>query len=127
MKALYEKLYKAFEDADIKKFTVYLDEDTIKDVNSLNSMEEKQEKYPGYDVIKPRKYEYPIRKVDFKVLSHFVGMKGKHYDEQKIKLLLVGRAVNGWGAVGADNSKEFAENIENLFENNHFVNGKPVV
>lgn len=63
-------------------------------------------------------YRLNKKKVEFNQLSHFVGMKGKYYDSQSIKLLVVGRAVNGWGALenlscAADFSAEATEQFEN--------------
>lgn len=39
---------------------------------------------------------------------HFTAMKGKYYDKQTIKLLLVGIATNGWGPLNTQNSEAFA-------------------
>ena len=61
------------------------------------------------------------KNVYFNELSHFVGMKGSKYDKQTIKLLIVGRAVNGWGALEsllcAD---DFSEAAVEKFEKNIF-------
>lgn len=40
-------------------------------------------------------------------LAPFVVAKGKNYSAQKIRLMIVGRAVNGWTSFNADNAQEF--------------------
>lgn len=66
-------------------------------------------------------YRLNKQKVYFNELSHFVGMKGNKYDVQAVKLLIVGRAVNGWGTFGnllcAD---DFSEEAVEKFEKNIF-------
>lgn len=65
---------------------------------------------------------YRLRKtnVPFEHLSHFVGMKGKNYDNQSMRLLIVGRAVNGWGSLDVASGDTFAENACDRIENEHF-------
>ena len=66
-------------------------------------------------------YRFNKQKVYFDQLSHFVGMKGKQYDKQKIKLLIVGRAVNGWEALKElSSAKGFSEEAAEKFNNNTF-------
>ena len=44
-------------------------------------------------------------------LSHFVGMKGKYYDAQKTRLLIVGRAVNGWWSLDTSSADSFVSGV----------------
>lgn len=53
-------------------------------------------------------YEACKRLDSFKSDAHFVGMKGKLYDENDIRLLLVGRCVNGWESLPASSKENFA-------------------
>jgi hypothetical protein len=67
----------------------------------------------------PQGYRLNKTKVYFNQLSHFVGMKGKKYDQQTIKLLIVGRAVNGWGQLNTASAEDFAmEAIEKMQKDN---------
>lgn len=66
-------------------------------------------------------YRLNKQKVYFDELSHFVGMKGKKYNEQTTKLLIVGRAVNGWGALESLLcAADFSEEAAYKFEKNSF-------
>lgn len=58
--------------------------------------------------------------VDLHGLSHFVSMKGKLYDEQKCRLFIIGRAVNGWGSFAFDDSEEFGSKAEREFAKEGF-------
>ena len=73
----------------------------------------------GYRLNKNRCY--------FNELSHFVGMKGSKFDEQGVRLLIVGRAVNGWGTIAAASAECFAQQavsqMEDHFKWVHFDNG----
>ena len=65
-------------------------------------------------------YRLNKQKVYFHQLSHFAGMKGGYYDEQKVKLLIVGRAVNGWGNFSANTTQEFASQAISAMETKCF-------
>ena len=56
----------------------------------------------------PQGYRLNKNTVYFDQLSHFVGMKGKKYNQQQIRLLIVGRAVNGWGQLDVSTADAFA-------------------
>lgn len=47
--------------------------------------------------------------------AHFVAMKGKYYDTNTKRLLLVGRATNGWDSLEAEDAEGFGEQAERLF------------
>ncbi|MBE6606449.1 MAG: hypothetical protein E7635_05385 [Ruminococcaceae bacterium] len=69
----------------------------------------------------PQGYTLNKEKIQFEQLSHFIGMKGKKYDTQQIRLLFVGRAVNGWEALkNLSCADEFAVEATKKFENNFF-------
>lgn len=49
-------------------------------------------------------------------VSDFVAMKGKHYDAQEIRLMIVGRATNGWDIkLNKDSKESFASDAANYF------------
>lgn len=52
--------------------------------------------------------------------SHFAAMKGVKYDNQNIRLLVVGRAVNGWGQFSVNDRTSFGSDAENKFNNQNF-------
>lgn len=54
--------------------------------------------------------------VYLKDLSHFVGRKGENYDSSAVKLLLVGRAVNGWTRFSVDSAEDFAKDAVMQFK-----------
>lgn len=58
--------------------------------------------------------------VHFNQLSHFVGMKGKRYDEQEVRLLVVGRAVNGWGQLDSTSAESFSADAMEKVINDKF-------
>lgn len=60
------------------------------------------------------------KRVSFKELSHFVGMKGKDYDKQQTRILIVGRAVNGWGSIKGDNAEEFSQKAIEMMQSECF-------
>lgn len=63
------------------------------------------------------KYKFDKHEYSFNELSHFVSMKGKNYDQQKVKLFIVGRAVNGWGKYeNASNEFDFATAAKRDFD-----------
>ena len=54
-------------------------------------------------------------------LSFFSIMEGKNYKmNENIRLLLIGRAVNGWGVISADNGRVFAETALEQYKCRHF-------
>ena len=76
-----------------------------------------EKKYKVTKVVKPYEYE----EVSFEKLAHFVPMKGVKYDSSEIKLMLVGRAVNGWFDADVKTKIEYGNYIERLLIND---NGK---
>ena len=68
----------------------------------------------------PNGYRLNNQRTYFGELSHFVGMKGKKYDEQDVRLLIVGRAVNGWGQFNISSADSFSEEAFKKFENDRF-------
>ena len=52
---------------------------------------------------------------DFCHAAHFVAMKGRFYDTNTKRLLLVGRATNGWDSLEAKDEDSFGEQAEHLF------------
>ena len=45
-------------------------------------------------------YRFGKQNYSFQQLSHFVSMKGNKYDQNKVKLMIIGRAPNGWDHYG---------------------------
>ncbi|MCM1245839.1 MAG: hypothetical protein NC293_09390 [Roseburia sp.] len=66
-------------------------------------------------------YRLNGKTVFLKDLSHFVGCKGEKYDSSAVKLLLVGRAVNGWSQFSIDSAEEFAKDAVMQFEDEPLV------
>lgn len=60
------------------------------------------------------------KEVDFSKLSHFVAMKGKYFDDESCRLMIIGRAVNGWGSIAAENNIDFGEKANNTFNSKGF-------
>ena len=60
---------------------------------------------------------FKVKKEDrhFSELSHFVGMRGSKYADDEIRLLVVGRAVNGWGVLNCESAEKFGEAAEKKF------------
>ena len=54
--------------------------------------------------------------------AHFVSMRGVFYNENKKKLLLIGRAPNGWGSLLTANADAFAEDAQRQFNDVHRFN-----
>lgn len=56
----------------------------------------------------------------FDEMAHFVGMKGKYYNEENnLRMLLVGRSTNGWLTESKGlNAEEFGKQMESVFKNN---------
>lgn len=50
--------------------------------------------------------------------AHFVGMKGKYYDETTQKLLIIGRAPNGWEQLPTEDGEIFSREAEKRFKSN---------
>jgi len=59
-----------------------------------------------YDVIK-------VENVEFSKLAHFVPMEGTEYRKNQVRLLIIGRAVNGWADTNAKNEKDYEKEISN--------------
>lgn len=57
---------------------------------------------------------------ELQYLSHFVAMKGEKYDDSKVKLFVIGRAVNDWLQLPCGSADSFAERAEQLFRSDHF-------
>lgn len=74
-------------------------------------------KYKVTKVLKP----YESEEVSFEKLAHFVPMKGEKYDSSEIRLMLIGRAVNGWFDADVNTKSEYGNYIEQLLIND---NGK---
>ena len=72
-------------------------------------------KYKVTKVVKPYEYE----EVSFEKLAHFVPMKGSKCDSSEIKLMLVGRAVNGWFDADVNSKIEYGNYIEQLLANDN--------
>ncbi len=53
-------------------------------------------------------------------LSHFVAMKGSEYGSSKVKLFVVGRAVNGWNGLNCGTKEAFAEEADSRFRSEGF-------
>ena len=47
--------------------------------------------------------------VSLKDLSHFVSMKGPLFDSSDVRLLVVGRATNGWSSLPCETPQEFGD------------------
>ena len=52
--------------------------------------------------------------------AHFVSMAGEKFDKEKYKLLIVGRAVNGWGNLDVSSPEAFGEQAQTCFEETGF-------
>lgn len=59
--------------------------------------------------------------VFLKDLSHFAGCKGEKYDGSAVRLLIVGRAVNGWSQFCVNSAEDFAEDAIRQFEDEPLV------
>ena len=49
--------------------------------------------------------------------AHFVAIKGDHFDANEKKLMLIGRAVNGWDSLESSSSEAFSTEADNQFFN----------
>lgn len=65
-------------------------------------------------------YRLNRQKVYFNQLSHFSGMKGTKYDHQETRLLIVGRAVNGWMQLNTEDAEKFACDAIEAMQTNSF-------
>ena len=65
-------------------------------------------------------YRFNKSRVYLSELSHFVAMKGNKFDQETMRLFVVGRAVNGWGAFPCESAKVFAEAAEDSFRSEGF-------
>ena len=61
-----------------------------------------------------RLYDACVNLPSFKEEAHFVGMKGKLYDENTTRLLLIGRCVNEWESFPAENAQVFGDEANKL-------------
>ncbi|MGN1249852.1 MAG: uracil-DNA glycosylase family protein [Candidatus Spyradocola sp.] len=68
----------------------------------------------------PNGYRHKGKRVGFCELSHFWGMKGQYYDDQSVKLLLVGRAPNGWMQLDTSSCDAFARDAVDRTCSDHF-------
>ena len=53
--------------------------------------------------------------IDPSIFSHFVAMKGSAYDLQKNRIMVIGRATNGWESLDCSSEKAC---VINLFKSN---------
>ena len=60
-------------------------------------------------------YRYNKESVGIDKLSHFVSMKGSKYDDQSMRLFVVGRAVNGWLQLPCDDADTFGKAADRAF------------
>lgn len=58
--------------------------------------------------------------IDPSIFSHFVAMKGSAYDLQKNRLMVIGRATNGWESLDCSSDKAFGEAAQKRFESTGF-------
>lgn len=73
--------------------------------------------------LKGNKTIYEISKneqVPFNELAHFVSIEGKNYRNKEVRLLVIGRAVNGWMSTASNNADDYAKEIYNLFSHKGF-------
>ncbi len=76
-----------------------------------------------YDAFNGKVFRYNKSK-EFNDLAYFVPMEGskycncKDYQGTGLRLMLVGRAVNGWNKMNAQNKIDFITEINNQFNNN---------
>ena len=72
------------------------------------------------DISSQYKTLYPAENVDnryhrstfsLKDLSHFVSMKGPLFDSSDVRLLVVGRATNGWSSLPCETPQEFGDEV----------------
>lgn len=62
-----------------------------------------------------RLYQSCEKLEEFDQWAHFVAMKGSFYDTNTKRLLLVGRATNGWDPLETKDEDSFGEQAEQLF------------
>ena len=58
---------------------------------------------------------YHRSSVSLKDLSHFVSMKGPLFDASDVRLLVVGRATNGWSSLPCETEQEFGDEANRKF------------
>ena len=66
-------------------------------------------------------YRYNKEDVTLNDLAHFVSMKGELYDTSDVRLLVVGRATNGWPSLTCESAQEFAEAANRKFNSIGFL------
>ena len=69
-----------------------------------------------------RLYNDCLQSDTFKEDAHFVSMQGVFYEENEKKLLLIGRAPNGWGSLITDTADSFASDAQKQFDDCHRFN-----
>jgi hypothetical protein len=60
-------------------------------------------------------YRYDKQRVGLSELSHFVAMKGCKFDQDDVRLFVIGRAVNGWETLPCETAQAFSEAAEKEF------------
>lgn len=72
-----------------------------------------------YEELKQKLNEYTYKAGEYSIgfddFSHFVSMRGSNYLEQDVRLLIVGRATNGWFSI--DSNEEFGKIANEKFTN----------
>ena len=76
-------------------------------------------KHKNYIVTKTRT-PYECEEVSFSGLAHFVPIKGCKYDCSKNRLMVIGRAVNGWYSGQAKSTEEYGEYVEKTLNDTGF-------
>lgn len=66
-------------------------------------------------------YRYNKESIGLDSLSHFVSMKGPEYDNQPVRLFVIGRAVNGWLQLPCSSADVFSKNANRLFNSTGFT------
>ncbi len=65
-------------------------------------------------------FQYNRSKVTLKDLSHFVAMKGNLYDTSDVRLLVIGRATNGWDSLNCESASQFGIEANHRFTSKGF-------
>lgn len=60
-------------------------------------------------------YKHCKKCVGLSDLSHFVAMKGRKYDQDHVRLFVIGRAVNGWETLPCESGETFSKAAEQEF------------
>ena len=67
-----------------------------------------------------QKYRCNKDSVRLKDLSHFVAMKGRYYDDSRVRLFAVGRAANGWLSLPCETPQYFDKKANDIFHSEGF-------